>query len=335
MNSPLISIVLPVFNAEKYLAESIESILNQTYTNFELIIIDDGSTDNSFDIVTNFANEDSRIISITRENRGLVKTLNEGILIAKGEWIARMDSDDVCMPDRLQVQLDFLNRTKADLCGGWIRLLGTRTRRIRRYPMKDDEIKLLLCFRTAFAHPSIIIRASLIKRYLYNDNVERAQDYELWTRLAMSDVKMTNVQSVVLKYRIHSDQISENSREQQVKARDLAQKNYINEKIAQEGAFETFKKFASPYDSPGYNDAVTLKNMLVDVSWASAMAKLSCFRTALRYVRPSNYSVYQLYATLRRELNIKFEISELSLALQSLLRLSTDTNLYKLIKRLG
>ena len=99
--SELISVILPVYNGEKYLKESIESILNQTYTNFEFIIIDDGSKDSSLEIIKEYEKEDERIIVISRENKGLVASLNEGIATAKGKYIARMDADDVSLSERL------------------------------------------------------------------------------------------------------------------------------------------------------------------------------------------------------------------------------------------
>ena len=112
-NNILVSVILPVYNAQKYLEEAIESIINQTYTNFEFIIIDDGSGDNSLNIINKYQKQDSRILVITRENKGLVYTLNEGINQAKGKYIARMDADDISLSNRFEKQIELLeNRCK-------------------------------------------------------------------------------------------------------------------------------------------------------------------------------------------------------------------------------
>src|SRR6185369_4386478 len=122
---PLISVVLPVYNGEKYLAEAIDSILGQTLTDFELIIIDDGSTDNSLAILKQYKQRDNRIRLIARENRNLATTLNDLIDLAQGEWVARMDQDDIALPHRFEKQLQWLEQTGADICGSSIRFFGT------------------------------------------------------------------------------------------------------------------------------------------------------------------------------------------------------------------
>ena len=128
--SPLISVILPVYNAEKYLAEAIDSILNQTFTDFEFIIINDGSTDNSLSILQSYQTQDSRIRLFSRENKGIVMTMNEGIDLARGEWLARMDADDIAMPSRFERQLQHLKETSADICGAWIEFFGNTRQRI-------------------------------------------------------------------------------------------------------------------------------------------------------------------------------------------------------------
>jgi len=113
-----VSIVMSVYNAQKYLDEAIESILNQTYSNFEFIIINDGSTDKSLEIIENYAKKDSRIIVINRENKGLIYSLNEGIRKANGKYIARMDADDISLPQRLEKQVEFMEKNKnIGICG--------------------------------------------------------------------------------------------------------------------------------------------------------------------------------------------------------------------------
>jgi glycosyltransferase involved in cell wall biosynthesis len=217
VKDPLISVLMPVFNAELFLKDSIESILNQTINDFEFIIINDGSTDSSLDIIQKYSKLDNRIKCYSRENRGLVDTLNHGIMLARGKWIARMDADDIAYPNRFSETVSMLNKSGAQICGSWIQILGGNYVRSIRYPESNRAIQLGLLFGTTFAHPTIFISSNLAKHNLYDRLYEGAEDYELWTRLSLLGVKMTNVQNILVKYRIHSTQISSIKRNVQQK----------------------------------------------------------------------------------------------------------------------
>ncbi len=207
-STPLISVILPVFNSEKYITRSIKSILDQTFINFELIIVNDGSSDNSLNIIHSLKNKDDRIVLISRENRGLVNSLNEALSIARGEWVARMDADDIALPYRFERQLKWLEQTGADICGSWVKFFGTNDRRILKHPESHDAIKMELLFGTSFAHPSIMMRTKRSKELGYNKAWEKCEDYDLWERAARANWKMTNVPEILLLYRLHDSQIS-------------------------------------------------------------------------------------------------------------------------------
>ncbi len=224
--SPVISVALPVYNGERYLAEAIDSILAQTFTNFELIIIDDGSTDASLDILSVYEKRDPRIRLISRENRNLVATLNEIIGLARGTWIARMDQDDIALPQRFERQLDLLNQTGADICGSWVKFFGTRDKRVYKYPLSDDAIKMAMLFACPFAHPTVMMRAGLVKNNCYDKDWESCEDYDLWERMSRAGLKFTNVQEVLLLYRKHHDQISTKSSNKQKELTALVRKRY-------------------------------------------------------------------------------------------------------------
>lgn len=205
---PLISVAMPVYNGEKYLAEAIDSILAQTFVDFELIIIDDGSTDNSLSVLQAYQKRDSRIQLVSRENKNLVATLNEIIDLARGKWIARMDQDDIALPQRFERQLEWLHSTGADISGTWVQRFGTLDRRVVRLSQSDEAVKIEMLFCSPFVHPSVMMRASLLKLLRYDDVWERAEDYDLWVRAAGAGWRMTNVQEVLLLYRVHKSQIS-------------------------------------------------------------------------------------------------------------------------------
>ncbi len=208
--SPLISVILPVHNGEKYLREAIDSVLAQTYTNFELLLINDGSTDKSKEIILSY--NDPRIRYVENEkNLRLIATLNKGIALSQGDLIARMDADDVCMPNRFANQVAFLNEHKdIDMCGSWaIRIdgEGKTTGRIKNI----DTPELLKCatyFTCPFIHPSVMIRTSILKNNLYDPSFPDVEDTELWHRLSLRGCKMANIPHFLLKYRWHGENIS-------------------------------------------------------------------------------------------------------------------------------
>ena len=203
MSNPLVSVVLSVYNAEQYLAESIDSILNQSYQNFEFIIIDDGSTDGSLEIIQSY--DDKRIVLISRENRGLIASLNEGILKAKGKYIARMDADDISLPTRFEKQVAFLEgHLEVGLCGtAVIGFSKEQDGTIWRLAQQSKTIKTQMLFSSAVAHPTVMIRHEIILKHqlFYDDNFKYAEDFELWTRFA-NVTELTNLKIPLLKYRV-------------------------------------------------------------------------------------------------------------------------------------
>ena len=226
VSTPLVSVVLPVYNGEKHLANSINSILEQTFGDFELIIIDDGSTDSSPMILKEYERRDPRVILILRENRGLVTTLNDAIDIVRGKWIARMDQDDIALPYRLERQLEWLSITGADISGSWVQRFGSSDKRQIKLHQTDEAIKMEILFSSPFAHPAVMMRTNLVKNLRYDLAFEKAEDYDLWERAAVAGWKMTNVQEVLLLYRVHPTQISSKTAASQLEVSLRIQRRY-------------------------------------------------------------------------------------------------------------
>ena len=222
---PTISVILPVYNSSEYLLEALESITNQTFTDWEMIAIDDGSTDNSLQILQNYAQKEPRLRIISRENRGLPTTLNEGIDNAKGAFIARMDSDDISLPERFEKQLNFLEKNNLDMCGTQYNKFGQRTG-ISNLPLQHEDCCFRLLLRSAFAHPTVMARSKLFVNFKYNENMNCAQDYDLWCRLALKGFKLGNLPEVLLNYRFSSNQISTNKEEKQMLTATAIAKSY-------------------------------------------------------------------------------------------------------------
>lgn len=206
---------MSVYNEEKFLKAAIDSILNQTFSDFEFIIINDASSDTSRDIITSY--NDPRIVFIeNKENIGLTKSLNIGIKIAKGKYIARMDADDISLPERLQSQYDFMeNNQRIDICGTNYRVLDTEEEKI--LPTDDDDIKIkLFSGINPIAHPTVMVRGKSLteKRLFYNEKIKYAQDFEFWTR-ALPFFNFSNLSTTLLLYRKHSNQITNRKTEDQ------------------------------------------------------------------------------------------------------------------------
>lgn len=212
----IVSVIMPVYNGESYLPEAIESVLNQTYCKFEFLIINDGSTDRSEEIILSY--NDPRIVYLKNDkNRGLVYTLNYGIRQSKGIYIARMDADDICIKTRFEQQIEAFNKdTELGLCGSWAKIIGSGN--ILRVAAEYESIKCRLLFTNQFIHSSVMIRKEKLLSFsdCYNDSDFPAEDYGLWCKLS-PNIKMINLNTSLVEYRIHSSQISTAASAKQLK----------------------------------------------------------------------------------------------------------------------
>ena len=218
MTKPLLSVLMPVYNCGEYIEEALASVLAQTFTDFEVLVIDDGCCDRTPEIVRRMARHDRRIKMISRENRGIVDSLNEGIALAQGELLARMDGDDICEPHRFSHQLAFLNaHPEIDIVGSWVQLFGARSE-IWHHRREDAFIKFMLLFRSSgFSHSTIMGRTALFRQFAYDKNYEDVEDTELWSRMALrSGIQFANLPEVLVHYRVHDAQVSNIKRTRQM-----------------------------------------------------------------------------------------------------------------------
>ena len=207
MNVPSVSVILPAYNCEKFIARAIESVLHQTFTDFEFIIINDGSTDRTEEVIKSFA--DPRILyQFNSTNKGLVFTLNKGIDIAKGQYIARMDGDDIALRERFRKQLDYLGKNdNVDLLATVVTLINENDepygtwesderniseRDIRKYLPKDNCI----------AHPTVMGKTEIFRKFKYNHTQSQSEDYDLWLRMVSEGVTIHKLPEPLLQHRI-------------------------------------------------------------------------------------------------------------------------------------
>lgn len=210
--NPLVSVVMPNYNSEKYIQEAIESIINQTYDNWELIIIDDNSKDNSWNIIKSYSEKDNRIRAYKNpKNMKIAKTRNEGLnrVSNTAKYIAVMDSDDVSMNTRIEKQVDFLeNNLDFGAIGGHTYIINEDSKIIaeRKYETNPEKISKIIIKKSPLANPVSMIRKSVIKELGgYNEKYLRCHDYEMWFRIAENH-KLGNIDEYLLKYRLSTTQ---------------------------------------------------------------------------------------------------------------------------------
>ena len=207
----MVSVIMPAYNAEKYIAAAIDSILGQTYGNFELIIINDCSKDRTEEMIASY--DDPRIVYLkNEENLGVAAALNKGLAVAKGEYIARMDADDISLPERLAKQLAYLDANES------IAVLGANVESFNEHgtistgwsATEPEQMKVDMLFACGLAHPSVMMRTSVIRELGgYDPEFNGLEDYELWCRV-LENHKITTLPDILLRYRIHNSQVTQN-----------------------------------------------------------------------------------------------------------------------------
>ena len=208
--SPSVSIVMPVYNMATFLLECIPSILEQDYDNFELIIVDDGSTDQTADTIHSFL--DNRIVHVRREH-DYMASMNAGIRLAKGKYIMRMDADDLMLQGRIRRQVEYMEaHPEVDVCGSGMKNFGKDDSSLYGLTGHTSVISSLLLYNT-MAHPTVIMRKESVDRYiakhgtLYDKEYVYAEDYRLWTCMAMEGYRFDNIKEMLIKHRISSQAV--------------------------------------------------------------------------------------------------------------------------------
>jgi glycosyltransferase involved in cell wall biosynthesis len=212
--TPKVTVFMPVYNGETHLRDCINSILRQTYTDFEYLIIDDGSTDASVEVVGYFSDPRIRLIQ-NAKNMGIARTRNRGFELAQGEYVAFVDCDDICAPDRLEMQVQFMDiHPKVGFCGTWVQDIDEEGKlingKLRTFPINNRKIREELLWGPSLWNPSLIMRKSVIEQYslYHNPKYIVASDYDLWIR-ASRVTQFANLPKVLYYYRSHRNQISQ------------------------------------------------------------------------------------------------------------------------------
>jgi glycosyltransferase involved in cell wall biosynthesis len=223
---PVVTILITAFNAEKHIAETIESVLNQTFQDFELLIIDDGSTDSTCAQILEFSDVRIRLVR-NEKNEGLTPSLNKGIVHSRAKYIARLDADDIALPTRLRKQVAFMEaNSNVGLCGTFAEIFGTETG-ILKSPEADGEISVDLCFFNCFVHSSVMIRRSILDQYKLSYRLPFCEDYDLWCQISRVS-QVYNIPEILVRYRKHAQQMTNVHLSKYVEFKDEVIGTYLN-----------------------------------------------------------------------------------------------------------
>jgi glycosyltransferase involved in cell wall biosynthesis len=288
MGVPRVSVVMPVYNAAAFLPEALGSLCEQSFGDFEVVVVNDGSTDGSEGIIAEWAGRDRRIRCVDQENTGIIGALNRGIAEARGEYVARMDADDVSEPRRLERQVRVLDECpEVAVCGGWIRTFGEGPTNlygkgeIIRHPGEAALVKATMLLRCAVAHPTVLMRRSLFTQgeaggggLSYLIGYEHCEDYALWARVLDRGRRgephqIVSVPEVVLRYRVHPGQISEIHRNHQERIADRVR----SEMLVRWGFAPTGQELSEHSDVSRDRIAATVDGMLAADRWLRELVK--------------------------------------------------------------
>lgn len=314
---------MPTYNCELYVAEAIDSILGQTFDDFEFIIIDDCSTDKTLQIIESY-NDDRIKIVVKKENSGYTNSLNYGLQIAKGKYIARMDGDDISLPTRFEKQVAFLEANDdVVLCGSAYETLHDNF--YIAIPESNDEIKVGMLHECKIGHPTVMMRALFLKEHqlTYNTMMEPAEDYDLWIRMIHLG-KFHNLQESLLKYRVHQNQVSSQRNQIQIDAAlkikctmlcclgDDIQENEVsaysniinNHKTAAFSDFEQFIAFKKKLLQ--YNSKKEYFNQLLFTDFLKNL-EINFFSSYFKHRIDHNWTVLSNYSRIRNKVDCRLK----------------------------
>ena len=330
---PKVSVIMPAYNADKYIKEAIDSILGQTFTDFEFIILNDCSTDRTEEIILSY--HDPRIVYLKNEkNLGVAATLNKGLAAAKGEYIARMDADDISLPERFQQQVIFLEEHPQVVALGSAveQFSGDKTLGMRSFAANGRQMDIDMLFSCGLAHPSVMLRAEAIFAQAgYDPDYEGLEDYELWWRLSgKGDIEA--LPQILLRYREHDKQVTKKpSKEYLVRFRRLKKRQMEALGLAADEVYaESYYRFCEgnrPTDLEGAKTLNAFFEMALDANKStckydqqllerhfkcgavnvaaglrfSDAFKLCCVSGLVRTVPLARQKFYRLVKRLRRE----------------------------------
>lgn len=287
-----VSVVLPIRNDAEFCSDAIQSILDQSHKRIELIIIDDGSTDSTPEIVREFVSQDARIVHLTNDKPlGLPVALNRGVRVATGDFIARMDSDDLSSFDRIERQLSFIFENQIDVAGCAIQIESEIGKKTRLYPETPAECNFSLLFESCFCHPAVMGRREHFVDFPYNETLTTSQDYDLWCRMSQAGLQLGNIQETLFTYRERTNSHSSRSKKEKERIARCVQRRYCMQVLTSERLPVILGRFRFATDRPTLDDAKALLSDLAAEELVDTNA-IKVIERKLSYVRPMRLGLY-------------------------------------------
>ncbi len=223
-----LTVIMPVYNGEKYLEEAIESILNQSFTDFKLLVLDDNSSDSTPKILKAYQDKDSRVVVITKsKNIGPAKLRNEGFEIAQTEFIALMDADDIAMPTRFEKQLQvFRQHPEVGLCGSWFTIFGNKKEKIIKHSSTHEALRVHFLSSCGIGNSTVMLRKAALGDFRFDSDFIVAEDYELWSKF-IHHTTFYNIQESLVRYRWHQTNISQTRKQHEKDAERIIKKRQL------------------------------------------------------------------------------------------------------------
>lgn len=285
--SPKVSVFMPVYNAGSYLNVAIDSILNQTFTDFEFVIVNDGSTDESESIILSYNDPRIRLVN-NPKNLGLIASLNVGLEICKGEYIVRMDQDDISLPERIALQVNFMDQNpNIGLIGSWFEDFGDQIEsKLVRYSTNDTEIRIRHLYQTHISHPTAVLRSSIIREnnIRFDPEYVHGEDYNCWVTIS-AFCKLSNYPAVLVRKRDHPRNITNSfSSTMHSTCTKVKQKQFtaMGSNVSQSEA-DLYTRFADPDWSFSLDEMNQLLNLLNRLNAANKQSK---------FIQPDEYARY-------------------------------------------
>lgn len=339
----VISVLIPVHNAAPWLESALHSVRNQTYRNLEILVYDDGSTDQSLPIAKRMAAEDSRLLVLGESsNRGIVHALNSMLHRAQGEFIARMDADDICLPERFERQLHFLATDQVDLCGTWFQEFGDGIARSVRWNSSSVELQAAMLFQNTICHPTVMARREVFDASPYREGYKLAEDYDLFVR-ALSRFRLANVPEVLLRYRRHRQQATNAKRfeMEQVTRRIRIEALDAQGIVSTPDEQRVHNLIRAPHSITAWEDLERIEQWLIklleqfDHPDALRVVASQWTRAAVR-AAPLGWSMWRKYreSVLHAQLGATM-FNDLDLAVLAALRLNYRSRAFESLRRMG
>jgi len=302
MKQPKVTVLMPVYNGQRFLTEAIESILNQSFKDYEFLIINDGSKDKSEDIIKRYEQNDPRIRLISRPNKGLVATLNEGLAKAKGEYIARMDCDDISLKSRLKTEVEYLDSNlNVGLVGSNYSIIDEEGKYLVNTNVftHPDDLKLCLVTCNQYGHGSVMIRKSVLKEVGdYDKSVGHLEDYDLWIRIS-HEAKVANIEQPLYKWRKTPDSITGANLELQIQQTFARRDREFEHFLKNKGQYRIFSIHPSG-DDYGRRKSVLYRDLAYlyrakDMRWRALKMLLLAIAFKPRVKRNYKYLILVFY----------------------------------------